>query len=84
MRIEVRQELLDPEMALIVGRCRCCGAEIYSRAVWEKLHGKCPVCARSARARRNMDTELHEKARQSFLQERRMKSEAAASGGRKL
>lgn len=45
--IALKQELLDPQMALAVGRCVRCGAEIYSRETWRELEGKCPECARS-------------------------------------
>lgn len=55
MIVEVRQELLDPEMALVVGCCVRCGAEIYSREVWRELHGKCPECARVDAWRRGED-----------------------------
>lgn len=44
MNIFLRQELLDPQMAQVVGRCRCCGGEIYSRDEAELYDGMCEEC----------------------------------------
>ena len=53
MIVALKQELLDPQMALAVGFCVRCGAEIYSRETWRELGGKCPECARSDAAPRD-------------------------------
>lgn len=44
MNIFLRQELLDPQMAPVVGRCKCCGGEIYSRDEAERYGGMCEEC----------------------------------------
>ena len=49
MNIFLRQELLDPQMAPVVGRCRCCGGEIYSRDEAELYDGMCKECWRATR-----------------------------------
>lgn len=43
----IRQELLDREMAPIVGRCECCGAEFYSQYEAEIHDGLCDECWRA-------------------------------------
>lgn len=49
MRIEPKQELLDPEMAPVVGRCKCCDAEFYSRYEQDLYCGLCYECWRATR-----------------------------------
>ena len=43
----LRQELLDREMAPVVGRCECCGAEFYSQYEMDIHDGLCDECWRS-------------------------------------
>jgi hypothetical protein len=44
MRIELKQELLDPEMAPVYGTCACCLREIYSAREYEEHGGLCEEC----------------------------------------
>lgn len=44
MRIEPKQELLDPEMAPVYGTCACCLREIYSAREYEENGGLCEEC----------------------------------------
>ena len=44
MIIEVKQELLDKEMAPVYDRCRCCGCEIYSEYEYDLYEGYCEDC----------------------------------------
>lgn len=44
MRFDVRQELLDREMAPIYGRCPCCDAEIYTETEFDEYGGLCEEC----------------------------------------
>lgn len=44
MIIEVKQELLDKEMAPVYDRCRCCDCEIYSSEEYELYEGYCERC----------------------------------------
>ena len=46
MIIEVRQTLLDPEMATVLDRCRRCGTEIYSEEALRRYDGLCEACFR--------------------------------------
>ena len=44
MIIEVKQELLDREMAPVYDRCRCCDGEIYLQYEFELYEGYCEDC----------------------------------------
>lgn len=44
LEIFVKQELLDREMAPVVGRCLCCGAEIYNITELDLHDGLCEEC----------------------------------------
>lgn len=44
MIIEVRQALLDREMAPVLDWCRRCGAEIYSPEELRVFEGLCEAC----------------------------------------
>lgn len=44
LEIFVRQELLDREMAPVVGRCWCCGVEIYNITDLDLYDGLCEEC----------------------------------------
>ncbi|MBR4701113.1 MAG: hypothetical protein IKP19_05405 [Oscillospiraceae bacterium] len=46
MVIEVRQALLDREMAPVLDWCSRCGGEIYSLESLEQGNGLCPACLR--------------------------------------
>ena len=48
MIIELRQALLDREMAPVLDWCRRCGAEIYSPEELEAGEGLCEECLREA------------------------------------
>ena len=39
-----RQELMDREMYPVVGRCWCCGGEIYSMRDLDVYDGMCEEC----------------------------------------
>lgn len=45
----LKQERLDREMAPVVGRCECCGAEFYSQFEAELHDGLCEECWRATR-----------------------------------
>lgn len=44
LEIFVRQELLDREMAPVVGRCWFCGVEIYNITDLDLYDGLCEEC----------------------------------------
>ena len=45
----LKQERLDREMAPVVGRCECCGAEFYSLYEAEIHDSLCDECWRATR-----------------------------------
>lgn len=49
MIVFIKQEKLDREMAPVVGRCKCCDAEFYSRYEAEIHDGLCDECWRATR-----------------------------------
>ena len=57
MIVELKQELLDPEMAQPVGFCRRCGGEIYTREALERQAGLCRTCAEAEAARDEEENE---------------------------